>query len=421
LARQHLNESFVREPKVIYRRACILWNQAASIIPGWPKLQVPVPNETRHYSFAWAGFPPSFLADVEAYLTHLGNEDPFAENYLPALRTKTVKSRRKQIRQLASAAVHYGCPIQEMASLADLVKAANVERALRFLWDRGGQVKTESLHQQAILLRNLARHWAKASASDLKYAEERCRGFAVKKNGMVEKNRLLLAQFDDPANVNALLGLPGRLLREVQDNDKGGRRDAVRVASALAIELLINAPIRVENLTELKWEGHFLRSWLGPDHVVHLSIPGEEIKNQEPFEVELPKGCADLLDLYLQVYRARLTPVPSPWLFPGYGGECRSIVCFSRYISHLIQRERGIKMHVHLFRQLAVKFHLDAHPEDLETARRILGHKSLKTTLRAYASMKTAAAFRRYDGMISDMREQAAAQPAAPSRRKGKV
>jgi len=79
--------------------------------------------------------------------------------------------------------------------------------------------------------------------------------------------------------------------------------------------------------------------------------------------MELPKECVDFLDLYLEVYRPRLTPVPSPWLFPGYGGERRSTVCFSRYISKLIWRETGIKMHVHLFRQLAVKFHLDAHPE----------------------------------------------------------
>jgi integrase len=193
----------------------------------------------------------------------------------------------------------------------------------------------------------------------------------------------------------------------------------VLVATALAIELLINAPIRVENLTSLQWEGHFLRSRVGRGHVVHLAISGDEIKNSEPFEIELPKGCVDFLDLYLQTYRSRLTPVPSPWLFPGYGGEHRSTVCFSRYISRLIWRETGIKMHVHLFRQLAVKFHLDAHPEDVETARRILGHKSLKTTLRAYADMKNAAAFRRYDEMISDLRERGAARPAKAGKGRG--
>ena len=46
-------------------------------------------------------------------------------------------------------------------------------------------------------------------------------------------------------------------------------------------------------------------------------------------------------------------------------------------------------------------------PDDLETARRILGHKSLKTTLRSYADIKTAAAFRKYDDLIARLRAEA--------------
>jgi integrase len=414
-----MTESFVKQPKQVYRTTCMLWNEASRTIQGWPQLEVQVPSEKLQYSFEWDQFPSSLLEDLEAYIQHLGNEDPFADDYLAPLRPATVANRRKQIRQIASAAVHAGCQINEITRLADLVTAKNVERALRYFWDRAGQEKKESLYQHATLLRSIARHWAKASPSDLAYIEARCRAFAVKKHGMVEKNRALLMQFDDPANVDALLSLPGRLLRRVQEADKGGRDDVVSVATALAIELLINAPIRVENLTSLRWEGHFLRSRVGRGHVVHLAISGDEIKNSEPFEMELPKGCVDFLDLYLQTYRSRLTPVPSPWLFPGYGGERRSTVCFSRYISKLIWRETGIKMHVHLFRQLAVKFHLDAHPEDVETARRILGHKSLKTTLRAYADMKNAAAFRQYDEMISDLRERGAARPAKADKGRG--
>jgi integrase len=235
---------------------------------------------------------------------------------------------------------------------------------------------------------------------------------------MVEKNRSLLTRFDDLANVDALFSLPARLLQRVQETDKGGHDDAVLVATALAIQLLINAPIRVANLSSLRWEGHFLRSRVGRDHVVHLAISGDEIKNSEPFEMELPKGCVDFLDLYLETYQSRLTPVPSPWLFPGYGGERRSTVCFSRYISKLIWRETGIKMHVHLFRHLAVKLHLEAHPEDLETARRLMGHKSLKTTLRAYFNMKNTVAFRRYDEVISNLSKRAAARTGLPGQRR---
>jgi hypothetical protein len=53
-----------------------------------------------------------------------------------------------------------------------------------------------------------------------------------------------------------------------------------------------------------------------------------------------------------------------------------------------------------------VKLHLEAHPEDVETPRRFLGHKSLRTTLRAYADLKSAAAFKRYDGLIASLRAE---------------
>ena len=89
-----------------------------------------------------------------------------------------------------------------------------------------------------------------------------------------------------------------------------------------------------------------------------------------------------------------------------------SAASFRALISAFVLRETGINMHVHLFRHLAVNLHLDANPEDVETARRILGHKSLRTTLRAYADMKTAAAFKRYDEMISTLRERGHKQAA---------
>src|SRR5690349_747372 len=131
----------------------------------------------------------------------------------------------------------------------------------------------------------------------------------------------------------------------------------------------------------------------------------------------LPRESAERLAEDLRTYRSRLTPVPSPWLFPGYGGKRRNTEAFARLISEFVLRETGIRMHVHLFRHLAVKLHLEAHPEDVETARRILGHKSLRTTLRAYADVKNATAFRRYDELIASLRERSRQRSGAPRRR----
>src|SRR5271168_3088705 len=116
------NESFVKEPKQVFRTTCILWNEAAANIPGWPKVQVVVPNHSRQYAYAWDAFPSSLLTEVERYLARLTNEDPFAEDFVEALRPATIEARRQQILQIASALVRSGYPVEQVTGLAVLVK-----------------------------------------------------------------------------------------------------------------------------------------------------------------------------------------------------------------------------------------------------------------------------------------------------------
>jgi hypothetical protein len=95
------NESLIRRPKQVYRTACVLWNRASQTIAGWPAVEVPVPNGSRRYSLRYEDLPGSFRVDAERYLTHLGNQDPFADDYVASLRPATIEARRKQILQLA--------------------------------------------------------------------------------------------------------------------------------------------------------------------------------------------------------------------------------------------------------------------------------------------------------------------------------
>jgi integrase len=111
-----------------------------------------------------------------------------------------------------------------------------------------------------------------------------------------------------------------------------------------------------------------------------------------------------------------LASAPGPWLFPNGRGERRNTTSFATMISGFILRETGIQMNVHLFRHLAAKLHLEAHPEDIETARRVLSHSSTTTTLRSYADLENTSAFRRYDDMIASKREQLF---VPPKRRRG--
>lgn len=404
-------DSLTKAPHTVYRTACVLWNRAAQTIVTWPTLTVPVPSGSRRYARDWTDFPASFCADANAFLDQPGNQDLLADDYVPSTKPSTMHMRRKQILQIATALAAAGVPVQDITALAVMVEVANAKLALRFFLDRAGKQATKYLHQQALLLKTIARHWVKAQPAQVEALGAICRQLAPKHTGMTDKNRARLRQFDSRANVDALLNLPSRVLREVGQDDPGGRREALRVMFALAVELLTVAPVRIDNLAGLEIERHFLHIRSGVTSVVHLVIPAAETKNGAPYEVALPEVTAAVLASYCTTYHPRLSPGPSRWLFPNAQGERRDTTAFATEISRFVLRETGIQMNVHLFHHLAVKLHLEAHPEDVETARRILGHKSVTTTLRSYVEVKSAAAFRRYDHVIQTLREQAVVVP----------
>ncbi len=412
------SESLVRRPQAVHRASIALWNCAAADIPGWPQIVVAATTSDRLYSLDWAAFPAGFRADMEAFLAHSGDRDPFADDYAPSVAPGTVKMRRKQIHQLASALVLSGVPAERIAGLADLVRPAHAKAALQFLLKRHRDGKRTSpyLHQQAQLLKTIARHWVKAPAADIAELAVFCRRLAPKRSGMTEKNRTRLRQFDTPANVPALLNLPRSTLREVRAAATQGVGEARLAMLAAAVELLIVAPMRIDNLVGLE-ERHFVRIRAGGQEAVHLVIPAAETKTKAPYEVHLPAETVAVLDAYRAEFRPLLCAEPSPWLFPNPAGQRRNTIAFAQAVQRFIGRRTGLTMNVHLFRHFAGKVYLEHSPDDVETVRRLLGHRSQATTLRAYTELKSTAAFRRFDAVIENWREQAAT-PTPPRRRK---
>ena len=87
-------------------------------------------------------------------------------------------------------------------------------------------------------------------------------------------------------------------------------------------------------------------------------------------------------------------------------GERRNTGGFARQIAALIKDKTGLTVNVHLFRHLAVKLSLMENPEDIETPRRVLLHRSINTTLRAYSEMRSIEAIRRYDDIVARLRDR---------------
>ena len=116
---------------------------------------------------------------------------------------------------------------------------------------------------------------------------------------------------------------------------------------------------------------------------------------------------APLLDMGLGLLSALrlafLTAYAAPWLFPGEHGGRRPSGGFGHQISDFMAREVGLVITPHQFRHLAAKLYLDHHPEGLETVRRLLGHKSLETTMRFYRELKSILAGKRYSALLDEL------------------
>jgi integrase len=399
-------KSLCLTPEALYRATVRFWNKAADAVDAWPQTRLPFERHQRFYSHEWDQFPPSFVRDVEAFLRASADGDELDElddSYVRPVKPATVALRRRQLRQLATVLVLSGLPIDRLTSLAVLAEPANAKGAIRFQRARQGGAKTTSVEQQAWLLATISRYWVKdlGQAAELR---DIARRLNVKPKGMTPRNRSRLRQFDLKANQDALLHLPATVLKEAKRDKAGTPAEARRVLLATAVEFLIVAPMRVGNLTGLEHSRHILEIGRGRASNRHIIVPAEETKTDVAFEMILPADSAAVLDVYLKTYRPRVCAVPSPYLFPNADGGRRSTIPFSKAISDFIEKETGIRMHVHLFRHLAGKFHLDAHPNDLETVRQVLGHASTATTARHYAELRTDQSMQRYDQTVADLR-----------------
>jgi integrase len=332
------------------------------------------------------------------------------------LRPVTVEGQRYLLRAFLGALVAEGRPPESLPQLRDLVEVETVKTGLRHLLGRSPHRNAGRAHQVARVLHRIARDRVGVDNEHLDRLRRLCAKLAAGlPHGLTDSNRERLRPFDDERHVAALLQLPSDLLRTARREDNG-RKAALLVQIALVIELLLMAPIRRRNLVGLNLERHISWTRSGRAGVAHLVIPGEEVKNGEPLEMELPAESSSLLRLYLNDYRPRLLAGPSPWLLPGRTRHApKAADVLANQVSETVRERIGLEVNFHLFRHIAAKLFLDARPGQYEVVRRLLGHKRIETTVAFYAGAETAAAVRHYDNHILERRQR----PAPLRRRSG--
>jgi Phage integrase family len=285
-----------------------------------------------------------------------------------------------------------------------LVERETFRAALRHLWQQDGGKLTAFTHGVAVTLIAIASEWVKAPADTIATLKTLRGKLGTLPSGLTDKNQALLRRFDDPRLLSALIGLPDRMWHAARRKLATSRWPFIDLQSALAIDVLLHAPLRMQNLASLTFDANLHWSQ-GRRKPALVTIRGDETKNDVPLEFEIPTVLADRL----QAYRNEIAPAvigerPNA-VFVTFTGKPRTAAAIKVAIERTVLRYLGVKITPHQFRHLAAKISLDANPGAYELVRQLLGHKNLKSTTNSYAGIDTRRAGRAHADLIMKIRE----------------
>ena len=391
----------IRSPRETQQTAGHAWNKARQCVPGWPQVTLSIGNFRLNPSLRWSAFPDSFQQDVEAFLTPRSDDVFDLSSDTPQMRASSAQGKRIAFRQFGTCLVESGRDPMSLRSMADIVTVDAARDGLAVLHKRAAGQKTSRNHTMAYLLLSVARHWTKSDPETIKALGIFCRNLRPRKDGMTPKNRLRLKQFDNPKLLGALLNLASTMMAEACSKSNPTAAEARIAQLAVAIEILLMAPLRVKNLAELEVGRTLI---LDGSTIGHIVIDHSEVKNDLDIEIPLPDSSLRLINVYLKRFHPLLAPPGCRMLFPSADGGHKRLPVLSEQIRKCAGLRCGIEINPHLFRHLAAKIYLDAFPGSYEIIRMLLGHKSIDTTIRTYCGTEFAHAFRQYDAHINRMR-----------------
>lgn len=368
------------------------------------RVQVPS-NRAVSTRVPWVELPASFREEVERYLVWCSVPDPLDDKARArALAPETLRLRRDHIHLAASAAGAAGIAAERLTSLSQLVEPETFRAVLRHLWTKRGGKLTAYTRDVAVVLITIASEWVRTPADQLSTLKKLRGKLGSLRSGLTEKNKALLRKFDDPRLVAGLVELPDRLWRTARRNLALSSRWFIDLQTALAVDILLHAAPRMENLAALKFDQHL--HWpQGRGKPALLVIPIEETKNESALEFELPTVLSDRLYVFRNEIAPAVTGGRPDALFVSRKGIPRTLRTIGVAIERSVLRHIGVKLTCHQFRHIAAKIHLDANPGAYELVRQLLGHKDLKTTTRFYAGIDTRRAGRAHARLVARLRE----------------
>lgn len=415
------------------------WHRAQKVVPEWPAVKLHLPRIAGQLSLPLDAFPSSFAEDLDRFSAEMsgdrrrrsstaapaGSGKTFRSRVKP-VRPATVATRRKQAIAAARALVASGVQPGRIRTLRDLVEPLDhADKIFEHFWTKAGCEPSSHTAGIGAVMKRIACLYCDPPVPG---AEEISRWASEMtpplQRGLTAKNRARLAAMVQPAVRRKLLNLPDELALRARADGVPRKTARSLMQAAVALEILLHCPLRSENLRQIRLGVDLRRLDPHSQHFTHLSIPETNVKNGNPIEWKLTPVTAQLITTWLRDFRMVPCPEDSTWLFPGRTEGALSSQGIYQAVVAKVMDTIGIEVNPHLFRHFAVWLHLKHHPGDYETARRLLGHSTVETTVRFYAGLEAEAAAERHDAIIDAERRQgrgaarAAFRKSRPKQRK---
>jgi site-specific recombinase XerD len=417
------------------RRTAGNWAWARTNVPGWPQVELIRIGMRDQYGLPFSAYPASFAAETETFLANLAKASggaaarrvftsgaPARRGRAKGARPRTVKTRRDHIRVAAGALVRLGTPAEAITGLHDLVRPADRPGAIAdFLYERHERWADNKRHQARPAhmlgvietLRQVAKFFCHLPDGEVAEIAALAEAYDIPKlNGMTDANLARVRRLLEEDTYAMLLHLPSHLLTEADEQlhkarktDPGAppsKEAARQVRLAVAVEILLNCPMRRTNLVNLH-DHQLLRDRTGT-RIARLSIEGSTTKTGQMIDLEVPDSLARLLDVWLRRYRPVLAHPDNLYLFPGEGVKPMNMDQFGTTVSEEVEAEIGAEFNLHVARHFAVVRFLTTHPGQYGVVCRLLGHTKVETTMKFYAGLEADAAARMVNLQLQDDR-----------------
>jgi hypothetical protein len=376
-----------------HRQIARAWNLCTQTIAGWPKQQLIVPPDRRYKGRAWTDFPKSLQVEVEVYFDGITRQQRRLERRnARSCSPRTVKTRRRELIAFAGKAVLIGYSIETLTSLSVLLDPALVRDVVETYWAEDGDMPKRYTVDLPWRLFVIARGSQCLEPEALnKLAEIRSAAQQHQPHGLTEKNRSVIRSVKSTSVWARVGALPAILMREARrQRVSSPYKAALKAQIAVAVAILMVAPVRIGNLAATKLDQHLLRVG-GPKGLFWLQYEAHEVKNHVDLEFTFDAELTALVTEYIEVHRPVLLRGSNErCLFPGVNnGGFKAPHLLSAQIRNMVEQRTGLRVTAHQFRHVAAAMLLKKFPGNYPLVAKVLGHKGTATSMNNYIGLET--------------------------------